>query len=441
MNSHYGAHSGVQRANARERNRMSFNTRDASDTPSDGNSRRYLLRELKLIGRRIIRNDAMPQTEPDTKKDYVNLFAIIFGTMILTYLLAEIAYAVQNDVFPSPFFGMFGQYDTNHYVNIAKLGYGTGTDQRVLIVFFPLYPALIKLVYFPVHAVLLLLRINGTDEYLVSALLISNASYVFAAYFLFKLVRMDYSRDVAFRAVFYFSVFPTAYFLRVAYTESLFLALAIASFYYARKNRWLPACIAAGFLTATRMTGIFVIPALILEYLHQRDWNFKKIDLHALYLAIVPMGILSYLLINVLVNNDPFSFLPIQKEVWNKTIENPLKGFILALGWFGDWVKPEQRVLVAFSETGAGLLGLVLVIWLILRYRPMYASFVALSWLLATATEFWLSIPRYLLSMFPIFIVFANWGKNKAADYIMTFVFVSLFIIFMTHFTQSRWAF
>lgn len=420
---------------------MSLSTRGESDTSSGGNGRRYLLRELKLMGRRIIKCDAMPQTEPDTKKDYVNLFAIIFGTMILTYLLAEIAYAVQSDVFPSPFFEMFGQYDTNHYVNIAKLGYGTGTDQRVLIVFFPLYPALIKLVYFPVHAILLLLRIAGVDEYLVSALLVSNASYVFAAYFLFKLVRIDYPKDVAFRAVFYFSIFPTAYFLRAAYTESLFLALALASFYYGRKNRWFVACMVAGLLTGTRMTGIFVMPALILEYLHQRNWNFNKIDIKALCLAIVPIGILTYLAINLLVNHDPFSFLPIQKEVWNKTIENPLKGFILALGWFGDWVKPEQRILVAFSETGAGLLGLVLVIWLILRYRPMYASFVALSWLLATATEFWLSIPRYLLSMFPIFIVFANWGKNKAADYVMTFVFVSLFIVFMTHFTQSRWAF
>jgi hypothetical protein len=427
--------------------------RDLTNEPSDksgdetfvsGGNRRSgnLLRGVKRAGRWLIHNDARPQLYPDTIADYRNLFFIIFGMMILTYVFGIVAYAVQSDTFPSPFYAMWGQYDTNHYINIAKLGYGTGVDQRVLIVFFPLYPALIKLLYFPLHFIIsILLNINSVDEYLVSALIISNVSYIVAAFYLFKLARIDYSKDVAFRAVFYFMIFPTAYFMHAAYTESLFLALALVSFYYARKNNWLVACIAGCFLTATRMTGVFIIPALVFEYLQQRDWKFTKIDRKSLFLFMVPIGVLSFLAINFFVNHDPFSFLPLEKEVWNKSIENPLKGFVLALGWFGDWVTPEQRVIVGFAETGAGVIGLVFVLALILKYRPMYATFVSLSWLLATATEFWLSIPRYLLSMFPIFIVLANWGKNKAVDYLVTFFCVSMYIIFMTHFTQSRWAF
>jgi Gpi18-like mannosyltransferase len=138
--------------------------------------------------------------------------------------------------------------------------------------------------------------------------------------------------------------------MRAAYTESLFLALAIMSFYYARKGKWLPACIAGGFLTATRITGMFIIPALMLEYLQQCNWKLSRIRLNALFLLIVPVGILSYFIINFVVNGSPLSFLALQKEVWNKTIASPWQGFMGAIGWFGDWVKPEQIIIVAWAE-------------------------------------------------------------------------------------------
>jgi hypothetical protein len=419
----------------------------------------------------ILHDDTQVQLVRDSRNDYLQVFGIIIGTTVLTYFLALIATAIQQNTFPGRFFDVWSQYDTNHYVNIAKMWYGTGEDQRVLIVFFPLYPALIKLFYFVFN------------DYLVSALFIANVAYVFAALYLYKLVRIDYSKEVSLRAVFYFSIFPTAFYMHAAYTESLFIALAVMSFYFARKGKWLRAAIFAGFLTGTRITGIFVIPALFFEYLQQQSWrvgwkNNWKYGLRAISKGLKPdsefgikhfgvglrliskgintfwkkyrmlivtmlvsmVGIGTYLAINIIVNGNPLSFLGPQKEVWNKTIATPWDGFLGAIGWFG-FAKPEQFVIVGWGETLAGAGGLFIILWLIVKYRPMYAIFSACSWLLMTATEFWLSLPRYTLAIFPIFIIFSKWGKNKVVDYLLTFIFIFLFAEFMAHFTQARWTY
>ena len=41
-------------------------------------------------------------------------------------------------------------------------------------------------------------------------------------------------------------IFPTAYFLHIGYTESLFLALVLGSFLAARTDRWWLAGLSAG---------------------------------------------------------------------------------------------------------------------------------------------------------------------------------------------------
>ncbi|NIP31808.1 MAG: hypothetical protein GTO02_20035, partial [Candidatus Dadabacteria bacterium] len=95
---------------------------------------------------------------------------------------------------------------------------------------------------------------------LLSGLIVSNIAYGFAVFYLYKLVLLDFEWDDALRTVIYFTIFPTAYFLHAAYTESLFLALTIASFYYARNDKW-ALCGVIGMLAAlTRITGILLLP-------------------------------------------------------------------------------------------------------------------------------------------------------------------------------------
>jgi len=156
------------------------------------------------------------------------LFVITIISIIGTFLFAYVAYVLNTDSFPDSIISIWKAWDTNGYLGIAQYGYSSSTveERHLFIVFFPFYPFLIKII-----ALVL-------QNYLLSALLVSNIAYIFAVFYLYKLVLLDFKSEDALRSIIYLSIFPTAYFLHAAYTESLFLALTIASFYYARKDKW-----------------------------------------------------------------------------------------------------------------------------------------------------------------------------------------------------------
>ncbi len=219
--------------------------------------------------------------------------------------------------------------DSLHYVDIAKNGYVNTGDAANFIVFFPLYPLLIRLI---------------TVDFAyanLSALLISNVSSIIAFFYLYKLAKLDFSAGVAQKAVLFLGIFPTAYFLSVPYTEGLFFALTIASLYYARLSKW-PLAGVLGFLSAlTRIGGLLMLPVLLVEYLHQRGWDLRKIGLNVLWVLLVAGGFLIYLNINNQVTGGPFTFMEIQRVHWFNTLD-PVAGFNQALGWATNASFPES---------------------------------------------------------------------------------------------------
>ena len=50
---------------------------------------------------------------------------------------------------------------------------------------------------------------------------------------------MEYDARLARRAVLFCAVFPTVYFLHIAYSEAIFLLLSVGAFYHARRGQWL----------------------------------------------------------------------------------------------------------------------------------------------------------------------------------------------------------
>src|SRR2546428_12076071 len=77
--------------------------------------------------------------------------------------------------------------------------------------------------------------------------------------------RHDDGERAAFRAAAFFTVFPTAYFLLVGYTEALFCALAFGSALAARRQRWLAAGMLGGLAAAARLTGLALLAFLLIE--------------------------------------------------------------------------------------------------------------------------------------------------------------------------------
>lgn len=359
------------------------------------------------------------------KGDIICLFAIIFTVKAATFLLSYVSFEIFQNTTPT-ILGLWNRWDTSNYINIAENGYTNVGHSSLFIVFFPLYPLLIRL-----FAVFI-------GDYLLSAMVVSNLASVFAVLFFYRLVNKDYTSDSSSRAVFYFLIFPTAYFLSAAYSESLFLFLSIASFYYAREGRWFSAGVFGGLASATRITGIVLFPALIIEYWVQNkaQMRFKEI----VWLLLIPLSFLFYLIINYVTFGDALAFLTIQKQHWFKEFSAPWIGFLNSLGGI-SWRSPSERMLVNYAEIIFGLIGLATVIAGFLYLRISYNVYALLTWLLITSSSYWMSIPRYTLTIFPLFILLSLAGERKEINYLITVISLIFFSLFLILFAQGRWAF
>ena len=204
---------------------------------------------------------------------------------------------------------MFNHWDAPHYVAIAKNWYVNTGDAANFIVFFPLYPILIRLFTVDFNYINL------------SALIVSNVCSLVAFFYLYKIAKLEFNDSVAVKAVLFLSVFPTAYFLSAPYTEGLFFALIIASIYYARLGKWQFAGLISLFAALTRIAGLLLLPALLVEYFHQKGWKPRKTDLSILWIFLALAGFLIYLGINYQVTGSPFTFLTVEATHWYNKID------------------------------------------------------------------------------------------------------------------------
>jgi Gpi18-like mannosyltransferase len=207
---------------------------------------------------------------------------------------------------PSVLVDMFNHWDAPHYLEIAKNWYisDPAQDAYNFIVFFPLYPILIRLLTFDLN------------NLAFTALIIANLSSLIAFLYLYKLTKLEFSSNVAVKTVLFLSVFPTAYFLSVPYTEGLFFALTIACIYYGRLGKWHFAGILGLLAALTRIAGLLLLIVLLVEYLHQ-NWKPLKINLKILWSIAPLMGFLIYLGINWQVTGNPLTFMSIQLSHWH----------------------------------------------------------------------------------------------------------------------------
>jgi Gpi18-like mannosyltransferase len=363
------------------------------------------------------------------KRVIVEIIAIILAIKFFSFILAPLSWAVLKNQ-PCDIISLWNRWDAPHFVDIAKNGYTDVGEGRYFIVFLPLYPFLIRL----------LASVIGNYE--VSALLISNIASLFAGVYLYKLVKIDCSHSTALKSVFYLSLFPTSYFLIAGYTESLFLFLTIGCFFYVRKGNWLPAGVMGMLASATRLTGLVLVPSLVYEFLSQKSKTKSRNVMNAFFLCMISFGFISYLVLNYLVYGSAFAFLEIQREHWSKHLAPPWEGLLGAL-WVIFWRDPVQKVFVGVAEVLFGLFGLFCISYaFIIKLRPSYTIYMLLTWLAVASTSYWLSMPRYLLSMFPIFILFAVIAdKREELHYVMTTAFLLFFSLFLILFTQGYWAF
>jgi Predicted integral membrane protein len=326
------------------------------------------------------------------------------------------------------FFEIWSRWDAESYLKIAENGYAATGEDRFLIVFFPLYPLLVAV-------------FRGVfGDTLVSAFFVSGVASVALGLFFYKLVGLDHTEKTARLSVLFMFIFPTSYFLHIPYTESLFLALTVGCFLAARRRNHL----AAGFLGAlaclTRINGLILIPALCFEILDEYR-ETRRFDARWIFYGFVPLGFGIYLALNYFVAGSPTMFLTYQREHWFRYFRVP---------WEGIWETYERMYyprageaqMQGFQELLFVAIGLFAVVAGWRHLRNSYRVWMVLNWLLSVSTSFVLSVPRYTLLLFPLFMLMALASAGNRWIRLIFTVWSLLYLsLFTTQFVRGWWAF
>ncbi|MEO8439658.1 MAG: hypothetical protein ABI540_05490 [Spartobacteria bacterium] len=319
---------------------------------------------------------------------------------------------------------LWNNWDAMHYLRLAEQGYTASGESRVSLVFFPLYPWLVRAVAFILH------------DYLVAAFVVSGFASVAAALLLQRLARCDETEEVSRNAIWFLLIFPTSFFLHIGYTESLFIALTLGCFLAARKERWLLASLLGAAACLTRVNGLILGPALATE-VALCYWKSRRIDWRWLWLGLVPLGFLGYLWLNHEVTGDFFAFTKIMQEHWYKKFASPWFGihdvYLRALG---------MNVNEGLNELIAVVLLSVCTVWSWISLRPSYSVWITLNWLLMTSTAYVLSVPRYMLPLFPVFLLFSKATTGRRFWFAILTVWSLLYLgLYAARFAQGLWSF
>ena len=261
----------------------------------------------------------------------------------------------------------------------------------------------------------------------------------------------------------FLSFFPLSFFYHSVYTDSLFLLLTTSSFYFARKGNWTASGLFGALSTFDRLSGLALIPALVLEWYIQNKAklfsfenkagfllrnkklfkqkqqliiSFLKKGMTALLLTLAGFLIYAYYL-QIHFGN----WLLFQKSMkaWNQdSFVFPLQVLFRYLKILFSVSPALFEYWIAVLEFISFLLYMALTFYVLKKIRPSYGIFMFVLLLLVTFTGTLSGGPRYILHLFPAFLALAILvSKNRALKIAIIVLFLILGFILSTLFTRG----
>lgn len=321
----------------------------------------------------------------------------------------------------------FGNFDAAYYLLIAAKGYTVNAG------FFPLFPLSINLLssLFPNNLPFL------TTQYLAGTILV-GFYFICSLIIFYKLLRLDYKANIAIWSIVFLLIFPTSFFYAAIFSESLFFLLSLTTFYLVRKKKWLWAGIAGGFLSATRLVGIAMLPALLYEYI--KDEKSKSL-IKLLSILLTPLGLIAYAIYNFQTWGNPFYFIQAQGNFQNnRSVESVILPIQTVIRYIKILISVNPSIYewwVAFFELSFFIftLSILYIAWK-KKVRFSYLLFGLLCLFIPSLTGTLSGIPRYVLIIFPIFMTLAL-IKNRTFKIIYSVISLSLLFLFFILFSKG----
>ncbi len=346
-------------------------------------------------------------------------------------------------------------WDSSWYFSIVQNGYQVPNEMvQSNIVYFPLYPLLIKVFHL----------LTGWP-FAFLGLGVSFFSLYGSSYLIFKIVKDFSNKSTAWIAVVLLLCYPTSFFFHAIYTESLFCFLALLSFYLYSKKYLFWACLFAGLSTATRSTGVFIGFSLMLFYLFEQRHSLLNFSIEGgkcwLRLCLASLlclsGLLAFMTFQYIEFGNPFLFVE-RQQAWTRfapslvntfTLYHPFNGFKWGhqefFGFLSLWshdVATYNSFLFWFS-----------LVFLIIGFKTPIPKFILLFSFLNLFLAIYFnsghensdiamgSLGRYQLAGVGVFMVLSAWlGDNKRFIFPVFFLFLVMNYFYANEFFNGRWA-
>ena len=365
------------------------------------------------------------------------------GFVVLTMFPANPVESWQGIVFPgNNVIDGFVRWDSFWYEAIVNPNPRFLPSGHSSANFFPFYSWTSWVVSLPLRAAL-----DREKAFYIAGILVSLSAFLLALKAVMRLGAQLAGADVAVRAVWLIAVFPFSFFFSTVYADALYFCLAAWSLTFAYEGRWRAACALATMAAMTRIPGLALFPAIVLEYLRRHDFNPRSLAREIpslLILAAGPIIILSY---NEWRYGDPLAFLHARQQGWNRAsgftafvrdYNYFLRGSLLSCGsvpeclrefestriLLGYWYLALIPTTIALVIYAARTLGAGLTVWVLLS-----VAMASLNGLDGTG--------RFTAVLFPAFIALAMLLRSRIAFLAVCAAFLPFLILFFAQF--ARW--
>lgn len=298
------------------------------------------------------------------------------------------------------------RWDSLWYTRVASFGYGwqvrlPNGDVHSNLAFFPLLPWLERLV-----------AALSPLSYADAGLLVGTLASLAAAWGIFAVADHVYGRRAGVCAALVWAVLPVGIVQSMAYSESLFTALAAWSLYAVLTGRWVTAGLLASLAGLTRPVGAAAVAALwvaaITSFVRERSTPSARGASRwrrALGMLLAPLGAAGYVLwVGHRTGRGPLGYLDIQGQ-WGNGFDG---GYAFARFVGAKFTSFPSAL------AGVGLIaGVALVIWLYVscvrqgQPLPLLVYSGIVTALALCASGYFGSKPRLLLPAFPLLLPLA----------------------------------
>lgn len=392
--------------------------------------------------RHVRSGSAVGEFDAGGRLSRVPVLRILLVALIVRLLSAALAFGA-NVVFPldtreqftvfgrtHQFWDTFARWDSGWYVGIARDGYRWVEGGRSNLAFFPAYPMAMRYAGYALG--------GRTEHFFLGGVLVSWLAFAGAMVMLWRLARLDLDDADADRAILFAATFPFAFFLGMAYSESLYLLLMVSTMWAVRTRRWVWAALVGAVAMASRVNAILALPAIA-----WMAWVAAGRDRHhvisgVLALAAMAVGFGAWCGYVYMLSGNPLEWMA-SIERWNYHPGGapwaPFAGLVQAL-----LTRPYQFLTteaIAPYDTLNGLAALALTLALPFVWRRLgagYGLFMLANLALPLSSGTFEGLGRYCSVLFPFAIWLAAAVRAPLVNGLLLYAFGTFYMLAMALF-------